>query len=63
MVDNNSNGQIDTQEWRNFHDMFIVKFSAVILRNIGRYILRILIKFAPIFKEMNKPTDLYFLSY
>lgn len=28
MVDSNGNGQVDAHEWRNFHDMFIIKFSA-----------------------------------
>ena len=26
MTDANGNGQIDVNEWRNFHDMFIRKF-------------------------------------
>lgn len=28
MIDISGNGQIDTNEWRNFHTMFITKFSA-----------------------------------
>lgn len=28
MVDSNGNGQVDAHEWRNFHDMFIIKFTA-----------------------------------
>jgi len=28
MCDSNGNGQIDVHEWRNFHDMFIIKFAA-----------------------------------
>lgn len=28
MIDINGNGQVDQHEWRNFHDMFIVKFQA-----------------------------------
>ena len=27
MVDTNGNGQVDAHEWRNFHDMFITKFT------------------------------------
>ena len=28
MVDTSGNGSVDGNEWRNFHDMFIAKFTA-----------------------------------